>query len=117
MAADARFHTRYGPWAVVAGGSMGMGAAYARQLAARGLSVAVVADAAHPPDEIARRLAAEHGVETRAVTADLAATDVLAPMTLRPATSTSGSSSTTPPTRSSAGSSTSRSPTGSACST
>jgi short-subunit dehydrogenase len=77
MAADARFNARYGPWAVVAGGSMGMGAAYAEQLAARGLNVVVVADAAHPPEEIARRLAAEHGVETRPVTADLAAPDVL----------------------------------------
>ena len=35
--AASRFRTRYGPWALVAGASMGLGAEYARQLAARTL--------------------------------------------------------------------------------
>ena len=83
-----------------------MGSAYTRQLAARGLNVVVVADAAHPPDEIARRLAAEHGVETRAVTADLAATDVLVPIEAATRDLDVGLLSTTPPHRSSAVSST-----------
>jgi hypothetical protein len=56
---------------------MGMGAAYARQLARKGLNVVLVADAAHPPHELARTLAVEHGVETRAVVVDLAAPDAL----------------------------------------
>jgi short-subunit dehydrogenase len=57
---------------------MGMGAAYARQLAARGLNLVLVADATHPPDELARSLAAEHAVTTRALVADLGASDILA---------------------------------------
>jgi short-subunit dehydrogenase len=71
------FPERYGPWALVAGGSLGMGAEYVRQLAALGLNVVVVADADHPPDDLAGECAAAHGVATRAVVADLAAPDVL----------------------------------------
>jgi uncharacterized protein len=65
------FRTRYGPWALVAGGSMGMGAAYSRQLAQKGLNVALVAEVSEPLETLARTLAAEYGVETRAVLADL----------------------------------------------
>jgi short-subunit dehydrogenase len=77
MRSDPDFRARYGPWALVAGGSIGMGAAYARQLAQKGLAVVLVADAAHPPERLAHELAAEQRVETRAVVADLAAPDVL----------------------------------------
>lgn len=72
------FRARYGPWALVAGGSMGMGAAYSRQLAQKGLNVVLVAEAPEPLETLARSLAAEHGVQTRAVLADLSAPDVLA---------------------------------------
>lgn len=72
------FYARYGPWALVAGGSLGMGAAYSRQLARQGLNVALVAEAADPLESLARSLAVEHGVETRALVIDLAAPDMLA---------------------------------------
>jgi uncharacterized protein len=71
------FRARYGPWALVAGGSMGMGAAYSRQLAAKGLNVVLVAEAAEPLETLAHALAAEHNVQTRAVLADLALPDML----------------------------------------
>ncbi len=75
------FCARYGPWALVAGGSLGMGASYSRQLAQRGLNVIMVAEAAEPLESLARSLAAEYGVQTRAFVVDLAAPDMLAQLT------------------------------------
>jgi len=63
---------RYGPWAVVAGGSRGLGAEYARQLAARGLSLVLVAEADQPLLDLARGLEERHGIQVRAVVVDLA---------------------------------------------
>jgi NAD(P)-dependent dehydrogenase (short-subunit alcohol dehydrogenase family) len=37
------FKTQYGPWALVAGASEGLGRAYCLQLAQRGLSIAMAA--------------------------------------------------------------------------
>lgn len=70
------FARRYGPWAVVAGGSSGIGAAFAEEAAARGLDVVVVArddDVAAMADALASR----HGVRTRAVHLDLGRPDVV----------------------------------------
>ena len=73
---DDRFVERYGPWAVVAGASEGLGAEFARQVAARGLNVALVARRAAPLLEHARALTADYGVETIPVSLDLAEDDV-----------------------------------------
>ena len=79
MVARARdLRSRYGPWAVVAGASEGLGAAFARQLAAAGLSVVLVARRRALLEELARELASEHGVETLAVTLDLGLPDAAA---------------------------------------
>ena len=64
--------SRYGEWAVVAGASEGLGAAFARQLAARGMNVVAVARRGHLLAELAEQLTDEHGVEVRCVVADLA---------------------------------------------
>jgi uncharacterized protein len=77
MISDEDFRVRYGPWALVAGGSLGMGAEYSRQLARRGLNVVLVAEAPEPLQPLAAALASEHGVETRAIVLDLAAADPL----------------------------------------
>jgi len=74
---DESFRARYGPWALVAGGSMGMGAAYARQLAQRGFNLVLVAEAAEPLETLARSLAAEYRVETRPLVVDLGAAAML----------------------------------------
>jgi short-subunit dehydrogenase len=59
---------RYGPWAVVAGASEGIGAAFARELSARGLGVVLVARRPEPLAALASSLPGP----TRVVAADLA---------------------------------------------
>lgn len=63
---------RYGPWALVAGGSEGLGAAFAEALAAHGLDLVLVARRAEPLDALAATLRAAHGVEVRTLAVDLA---------------------------------------------
>jgi len=63
---------RYGPWAVVAGASEGIGAAFAHALASRGLNLVLVARRAAPMEALAGDLASRHGIETRVLALDLA---------------------------------------------
>lgn len=65
------FAGRYGRWALVAGASEGLGAAYARGLAARGLDLALVARRRPLLETLAQRLTAEYGVQTRCIDGDL----------------------------------------------
>jgi short-subunit dehydrogenase len=74
---DQSFHSRYGPWALVAGGSLGIGAEYARQLAARGLHLVNLAESADPLVEFSRSLASEYRVEVRPLVVDLGSADLL----------------------------------------
>jgi uncharacterized protein len=69
-----RFAERYGPWALVAGASEGIGAAFAAELSRRGLDLVLVARRAGPLAALADRL------PTRAVpvAADLATDEGLA---------------------------------------
>jgi hypothetical protein len=69
------FQARYGPWALVAGASAGLGAQYASQLAALGLHVVLVARRTAELEALASRLRADFGVETRTLTLDLARPD------------------------------------------
>lgn len=69
------FLERYGPWGIVAGASAGLGAAFARSLARRGIHVIVVARRGDVLRELTEELERTHGIETHAVTLDLAATD------------------------------------------
>jgi short-subunit dehydrogenase len=62
---------RYGPWAVIAGGSEGIGACIAAELAAAGLNLLLVARKAGPLDEVAADLRARTGVEVRTLGLDL----------------------------------------------
>lgn len=72
------FSQRYGPWALIAGASEGLGAAFARALAARGMNLVLLARRAALLDELARSLEAAHGVRVRAVACDLASPDLAA---------------------------------------
>jgi short-subunit dehydrogenase len=70
------FAQKYGPWALVAGASEGVGAAFAEAIAERGVNVVLLARRAAVLDEVASRLR-RHGVETRVVATDLAADDAV----------------------------------------
>ena len=71
------FRARYGPWAVVAGASEGVGAALARSLAARGVHVVLLARRPAVLDEVAASIRARAGVEARPVAVDLAGDDAM----------------------------------------
>jgi short-subunit dehydrogenase len=61
---------KYGPWALIAGGSEGVGAEFARLLAEAGLNVVLVARSASALEKTADACRA-YGAETRTVQADL----------------------------------------------
>jgi short-subunit dehydrogenase len=66
---------RYGPWAVVAGASQGLGEAFAEQLAARRLNLMLLARRGALLDALAQRLAADYAIEARTLELDLARDD------------------------------------------
>lgn len=67
---------KYGPWALVVGGSEGVGAEFARQLAADGFKLVLTARKLEPLEELKQELEAK-GAEVRVVSADLKKSDVL----------------------------------------
>lgn len=67
-----RFTTRYGPWALVAGASEGLGAAFADALAACGLNLVLVARRKSVLRTVAGKLEHVYHVSVRCVVADLA---------------------------------------------
>ncbi len=71
-----QFRTRYGPTALVLGGSEGIGGEFAVQLAALGLDLVLVARRAGQLEAAAARIGAAHGVAVTTHTLDLAAADV-----------------------------------------
>ncbi len=73
---DTAFRARYGPWALVAGASEGLGAEFARQLAARGLNLVLVARRAELLAQLAATLEAEARVEVVTAALDLGAPDL-----------------------------------------
>ncbi len=65
------FRTRYGGWAVVAGASEGLGAAFATELAKRGVHLVLVARRADALRAVGDRLRQDHGIEVRILVLDL----------------------------------------------
>jgi uncharacterized protein len=66
----------YGPWAMVAGASTGLGEAFARQLASRGLNLLLIARRQDALDTLAVELRVKHDIEVRTLAADLARPDL-----------------------------------------
>ncbi|MGB8504987.1 SDR family NAD(P)-dependent oxidoreductase, partial [Mycobacterium sp.] len=66
------FADKYGPWALVAGASDGVGAAFAEGLAERGVNVVLLARRQAVLDDVAAGIEACTGAETRTLAVDLA---------------------------------------------
>jgi len=74
----ARFAERYGPYALVAGASEGLGAAFADAIARRGVNLVLIARREKELTETAARVKQAHGVEVVTVIADLADVEAVA---------------------------------------
>ena len=66
---------QYGPWAVILGGSEGVGVSFARKLAAEGINLVLVARKPEPLEVLADAVRADFHVEVRTLSADLVAVD------------------------------------------
>ncbi|MDT5365803.1 MAG: hypothetical protein QOC62_234 [Mycobacterium sp.] len=66
------FAAKYGPWALVAGASDGVGAAFAEGLAERGVNVVLLSRRRAVLDEVAAGISNRTGVQTRTLAVDLA---------------------------------------------
>jgi short-subunit dehydrogenase len=71
---------KFGPWALVTGASSGIGAEFARQLAARGLNVVLVARRLALLEELGHQLAEQYRINYRAIAADLSDASVIEEM-------------------------------------
>lgn len=72
------FAESYGPWALIAGASEGIGACLADEIAARGVNVVLVARNMELLHDVADGVRQRHGVEVKAVVQDLTDSDVAA---------------------------------------
>jgi short-subunit dehydrogenase len=70
------FAQKYGPWAVIAGASEGIGASLADQLASRGLDLVLIARNGALLEQVATGARERHGVQARALVQDLTDPDV-----------------------------------------
>ena len=70
----------YGPWALVTGASSGIGEEFARQAAASGINVVLVARREELLKEVAAGLTARYDVETRVAAVDLGRDGILGPV-------------------------------------
>ena len=67
---------RYGSWALIVGGSEGVGASFARKLAASGFKLVLAARKPEPLEELAQELRAQ-GAEVRTVSVDMSRADAI----------------------------------------
>lgn len=66
---------KYGPWAVIAGGSDGTGSAFARRIAEQGINLVLVARRSDVLEATAASIREEFSVEVRTIVQDLAEAD------------------------------------------
>jgi NAD(P)-dependent dehydrogenase (short-subunit alcohol dehydrogenase family) len=70
----------YGPWALITGASSGIGREFARQAAASGINVVMLARGEERLKEVAASLATRYHVHTRTVALDLGHDGILGPI-------------------------------------
>lgn len=70
--------SKYGPWALVAGASDGVGAAFADAIARNGINVVLLARRARVLEDVAAGIQRRTGADTRVLTADLSEPDATA---------------------------------------
>jgi uncharacterized protein len=66
------FKTKYGPWALVAGASEGLGRAFAEELAKRGLNLILIARRIEKLETLSNNLIRDHQIEIKYHSLDLA---------------------------------------------
>ena len=71
------FKDKYGPWAIIVGGSEGIGRALGEKLAAEGLNLLLVARKKGPLEEAAAAARAKGDVEVRLLQQDMTAPDMM----------------------------------------
>jgi short-subunit dehydrogenase len=71
------FAEHYGPWALIAGGSEGVGESFALKLAAQGVNLMLVARKTAPLEALAARIRDAGSVQVRTLAQDLTAPDML----------------------------------------
>ena len=73
---SSEFASKYGPWALVAGASEGLGAAFAEAIAARGVNLLLLARRASELEQVAERLRQRFSVQVRTHVVELARADL-----------------------------------------
>lgn len=75
MADKGDFAARYGPWGIVAGASEGIGAAYAEELASRGLNLILIARRAGLLESLISKFSENYNVNVKTISLDLSLAD------------------------------------------
>ena len=71
------FQNKYGPWAIIAGASEGLGAAFTRAIAERGINVIPIARRKEMLENLSQMIRDNYSVEVRPLVLDLASPDIL----------------------------------------
>ena len=73
----AQFREKYGPYALVAGASYGLGGAYAEAIARRGLNLVLIARQKERLEEMAARLRETYKIDVISIAADISDHDYI----------------------------------------